>query len=461
MGRYREIDYRGKKFESVADFARHYGMEPELVLSRIHRGQPLEQAIENSRQDTRKIEVDGCSFISIADAARHFKISGDLAQSRLSRGWTPEQAFGMTQRARAKIGSRAKEIEVFGEKHPSLKLLAKHYGLTVAMIQHRVRVKKMSYEEAVSFQKVREISCHDVVYPSIASLARKYSINQGTLVSRIGRGMTPEQAVTAPILKYSPNKSGVIYLIKNHLEQKTYVGLTRFTPESRLKSHFKASRRGRGKNGSLHEAMRVYPHEAFTIEEVDRADNGASLERLEQLHIRKHKSLMPKGYNQNVGGAASGGQIKKGFKVGRKSFGSFAEACRHHGIDQGTCMNRLKRGWSAQKAFTQKAEVFDKSKPVKVFGKAYASLKEAADRNNADYKKVFHHVKYMNETPEQAIKGLAGKSRKITIEGVEYKYLKDACRAYGVKVTTVLARVRIQGMTREQAILVGKNKNQA
>lgn len=366
----------------------------------------------------------------------------------------------MKERPKPAVGSRARAVKVFGKTYPSLKLLAEAFGVSVSMIQHRTRELGMSYEEAVSFQKVREVTCRGKTYPSIAALARKYSLNAGTVTSRIQRGMSPEQAATAPILKYQANKPGTIYLITNLVTGLKYVGLTKSTIGSRLKAHFKASAIGRGSAESLHEAMRKFPRAAFRIEEIDHAKDSNQLEKLEQHYIARYNTMYPLGYNQNIGGAASGGQLKKNFKVGKKSFESYAEACRYYGIDEGTCMNRLKRGWSVKKAVTTPPENFDKSQKAEAFGRTYPSLRAASEENNADYKKVFHHVKYMGETPEQAIKSVAGKSRNVVVEGVEYPFLKDACEAYGVKLHTVLYRIRKKGMTLEEAITTPKMTNQ-
>lgn len=460
MGRYRTIKYKGQKFDSVADFARHYGMDPKLVLHRIYRGKTPHQAITQTYSNRVHIKVGKKNFDSIADACRYYGFNHNLIKGRLNNGWSPDEAFGLVNRPKPIVGTRAKSIKVFGKTYPSLKMLAEAYGITVSMIQHRVRERGMSYEDAISFQKVREVSCFGKTYPTKAALAKAFSINTGTLVGRIRNGMSPEQAVTAPIQEYQPDKPGTIYLITNQVTRMQYVGLTRSTIKSRLKAHFKSSKIGRGNDVSLHESMRVFPKQAFIIEKIDHAENSEKLQALEQYYIAKYNTLAPHGYNQNIGGAVSGGLNKIEFKVGSKTFESFADACRYYGIDEGTCMNRIKRDWSVEKAFTTPPEKFDKSQSVEVFGSIYPSLTAASIQNNADYKKVFYHVKYMNETPEQAIKAVAGKSRKVFVEGVEYPFMKDACEAYGVKVATVCFRMRVKGMTLEEAITTPKMKNQ-
>lgn len=460
MGKYRTIKFKGKKFDSVAEFAQHYGMDPKLVLGRLYKGKTPYQAISQPYSNHVKIRVGKKHFKSIAGACRYYGFSQHIIQSRLKRGWSPNEAFQLKKRPKPAVGPRARSVKVFGKTYPSLKLLAEAFGISVSMIQQRTRELGMSHEEAVSFQKVREVTCHGKTYPSIAALAREYSLNAGTVTSRIKRGMSPAQAVTAPVLKYQPNKPGTIYLITNKVTGMMYVGLTRSTINSRLKAHFKASAIGRGKAESLHEAMRKFPRAAFKIKEIDHAKDSKQLQELEQHYIVHYNTMVPHGYNQNIGGAVSGGQSNKNFKVGRKSFVSYAEACRYYGINESTCLNRIKRGWPLKKAFTTPPENFDTSQKVEAFGRTYPSLKAASEENNADYKKVFYHVKHMDEAPEQAIKSLAGKSRKVVVEGVEYPLLKNACEAYGVKLHTVLYRIRKKGMTLEEAITTSRMKNQ-
>ena len=459
MGKLRKVSYKGKEFKSVADFARYYKKDPELVLGRINKGKTPHEAITLPYSNRVPICVAHTNFDSIAEACRKLGFRQKLVENRLRSGWSVDEAFEIIERSKPQVGSRAKSVKVHGRKYPSIKILAKEFGLTVSMIDRRVRILGMSYEQAVSFKKVREIKCYGKTYPSKAALARAYSMNVGTLVSRLSKGMSSEQAVSAPIQNYLHKQPGTIYIITNLITGMKYVGLTRSSIQSRLNSHFKSSKLGRGKEKSLHEAMRVFPKDAFTIEAIDFAEDSSKLQELEQYYISEYKTVYPNGYNQNIGGSVSGGVGKHRIRVRNRVFESFAEACRFFDIDEGTCMNRIKRGWNLEKSFTTPPENFDKSQSVIVKGITYDSLKEASKRNGADYKKVFYHVKYMKETPEKAILALAGKSRKVTVNGVEYPYLQDACKAYGVKVATVLYRKRVKGMTLEEAITSPKMKN--
>lgn len=316
----------------------------------------------------------------------------------------------------------------------------------------------MSVEEALTTPPVREIECHGEPFASVAQLARRYGINAGTLVSRIQRGMSPEQAVSQPIQRYESSRRQIVYLIENEANGKKYVGITQGDIQTRLKAHLKAAALGRGGPGTLHEAMRDFPCDAFSINVIEHAANTEELSKLETHWIAKLQTLAPAGYNQNIGGAVSGGQTAVPVSAFGTNYPSIAEACRINGVDEGTYMNRISRGWSAEKALSEPATSFDKSDPVTVFGKTHPSLKAACKANGCRYRTVFHRVRYRGQDPEQAIKETRGKTLKVSVGGVEYKNLRIACEAHGMKYGTVIARMR-RGLNAEEAILTPLKKN--
>ena len=240
-----------------------------------------EQKMVNPPKGTA-IQVNGIHFSSISAAARHFGLQPKLVDSRLRKGWSVDEAFGLCERQKRTVGSRAKEISVDGKLYPSRTALCEAYGISKAMFYHRTTTLGMSCEEAISFGKTRGIECNGVRYPSIAALAREHSLNPGTLVSRLRSGMSPVQAVSAPIQKYKRKKGGSIYQITNNVEGKSYIGLTKATLETRLNSHFKAAKNGRGGRGSLHEAMRNFLRAAFSIKKIATADSSRRLQELER-----------------------------------------------------------------------------------------------------------------------------------------------------------------------------------
>jgi len=94
--------------------------------------------------------------------------------------------------------------------------------------------------------------------------------------------------------------SGFIYLITNTINDRQYVGQTTKTIEARWREHVMFSKRGKGM--ILCSAIRLFGPDAFSIVEIDRADNIDRLNELEQQHIAKLGTLSPGGYNLQLGG---------------------------------------------------------------------------------------------------------------------------------------------------------------
>lgn len=91
----------------------------------------------------------------------------------------------------------------------------------------------------------------------------------------------------------------LIYKITNIVNRKPYIGQTKFSVESRWKSHKKDARRG--VNSHFYKALRKYGPENFKIEILASAPNKEQLDYLEQLFIVLFDSI-ENGYNSTFGG---------------------------------------------------------------------------------------------------------------------------------------------------------------
>jgi len=114
-----------------------------------------------------------------------------------------------------------------------------------------------------------------------------------------------------PVLEPSPKmaseeKTMIVYLIRNTINKKLYVGQTCQSLERRWGLHLKAAR---GKSRfPIHCAIRKYGSKVFTIVEIDRATSRKELNALEARYITEYNSMIPSGYNRTAGGAGFGGQ---------------------------------------------------------------------------------------------------------------------------------------------------------
>ena len=94
-------------------------------------------------------------------------------------------------------------------------------------------------------------------------------------------------------------KIGFIYIIKNKVNSKVYIGQTRKTIEKRFKEHLSNIER---RTCPIYLAMKKYGIENFYIEELMQTENN-ELDFYEKFFISKYNSVCPFGYNVLQGGS--------------------------------------------------------------------------------------------------------------------------------------------------------------
>lgn len=101
-------------------------------------------------------------------------------------------------------------------------------------------------------------------------------------------------------------KTGNIYLIRNIVNGKCYVGRTLKSAEFRLKDHFRTARRG--SNFAIHSAIRLYGESNFTVETLETCDVKA-LNGMEKYYIAVYDTHIDNGngYNMTSGGESTSG----------------------------------------------------------------------------------------------------------------------------------------------------------
>jgi group I intron endonuclease len=101
-------------------------------------------------------------------------------------------------------------------------------------------------------------------------------------------------------------KKGYVYLIKNLVNGKCYVGQTVKSVKKRTKEHFRAARNGSGY--AIHKAIRKYGEGAFSINLLVTCD-ASILDTLERYFIKSYGTSIfsGSGYNMTLGGGATSG----------------------------------------------------------------------------------------------------------------------------------------------------------
>ena len=154
-------------------------------------------------------------------------------------------------------------------------------------------------------------------------------------------------------------------MIRNIINGKVYIGKTKGVPAKRWECHQRDARKGR--NLMLHQAIRKYGAENFTVETLA-SDilTVAELNELEKAFITKFRSYPPnlgRGYNMSPGGDG-GAEIRLGKKQGPDARRKVAEYRKSHPVVAGSetarKISRALKGrrftpaWSARKSDAQR-----------------------------------------------------------------------------------------------------------
>jgi hypothetical protein len=93
-----------------------------------------------------------------------------------------------------------------------------------------------------------------------------------------------------------------VYLIKNEVNNKKYVGITKHSIESRFEDHVRCSKSLNKERRLLYQAMKKYGSENFKIEMLEECESGKIYEA-EQKWIKHYRSNdYGYGYNMTAGG---------------------------------------------------------------------------------------------------------------------------------------------------------------
>jgi hypothetical protein len=108
----------------------------------------------------------------------------------------------------------------------------------------------------------------------------------------------------------------IIYKILNKINGKIYIGQTIGTLEHRMSQH-KANNK---KNSIIGKAIQKYGWNNFDVEVIDEAETIEELNNKEIYWIGYYKSLVPNGYNIEIGGknAPNGEEIRQKISIANK-----------------------------------------------------------------------------------------------------------------------------------------------
>lgn len=127
-------------------------------------------------------------------------------------------------------------------------------------------------------------------------------------------------------------------------------------------------------------------------------------------------------------------------------YSSLAEFCRVIGADYNTVRAKIQLGFSLEEAITNK----NIPNSIEYKGQVFSSITDACNALGLGYYKVCMRLAN-GWSLEEALNPMGRKS--VTVKGVEYPSLKNACLKYNLSYDKVRYKVKSTGMSAEEAIL--------
>ena len=141
-----------QKTQSIKMIAAKADLPYTTVLHRLNAGKTIEEAIQKERASERPIIIENKRYSSIVDAARVYGIAAKRIAWRIDNGWSPEEAVGLRKRATKKQPSRrGKEITIQEQKFESIAAAAKAFQVSRALLNSRLS-KGLTPEQALELE---------------------------------------------------------------------------------------------------------------------------------------------------------------------------------------------------------------------------------------------------------------------------------------------------------------------
>lgn len=123
------------------------------------------------------------------------------------------------------------------------------------------------------------------------------------------------------------------------------------------------------------------------------------------------------------------------------------DAAEIYSLDKELIRNRLKSGWTGRQAVEIDSPKRPGAKPLLIDGNSYESIRHAARTFNLDPHILSTRLRY-GWTPEEAAEisprdsNLKGLPKEVIVNGIKFKSIKDATKAYGISYSKVKDRLQ-------------------
>ena len=187
-------DYKGTEYVDQTAMCNAYGIKVGTYRARISAGWSQKDALLPlkripKRKDTTMDHL-GNVFDSEADMAKAYNVDPALLHTRLAQGMNIENALTKPRQ------ERGEAVDHKGIKHPSFKAMCKRYGKDITMVKKRLK-SGMSLKDALETPS-RKATVKDHcgnMYSSINEMCEAYNINRTTYNNRIKNGWSQKDAL--------------------------------------------------------------------------------------------------------------------------------------------------------------------------------------------------------------------------------------------------------------------------
>jgi len=385
MGVSKKIEYDGRIYESITEFVEAHGLHYRNTSRRYKSGWNLEECINPSirkRPSSRGslITVNGKSYASKGEAAYFHGIKQQTFSKRLRSGWTPEQAAGV-ETPPPREPTNVKSCSLLGKTFLSKRARNKYFNLgdrTEDLIDTRIE-NGWSERQAAGLD----------------SPPHRFRNDDGT--KRAG-GWLAAETIDGKTYPKTAKGNFKLYVIKNSVNSKEYVGITISCLDKRWRGHCREAF-GLNENNKFKNALRKHGKENFSIELIRHdAKNWPELEEQEKVEIKK-RDCVKNGYNTSGGGGINS---SKPITINGVLYASQTSAAESFEIDDYLFNSRLGAGWSPEQA----AGLVDPNKPysreIRIGDKVYPSEKNACESEGKNYKTVWARIHEYGWTIKQA-----------------------------------------------------------
>ena len=419
-------------YPSICAAARAFGIDPNLVISRLYRGWPLHRALTATRQamgSNLAVTVHGQEYRSVQAACTALRVSYSRVITRLRSGWDIERAVETPSGIGGLTKALKKPVVIASKRYESIAAAARAYGLDPSIVRERI-YGGWSLKDALSTPVQQGTGGKSVTisgrrYPSICAAAHAHGVSKATVLSRIASRWKLKDAVSTPAVSTQPIPI-------------TFRG-------QRFESVEEAANALGVNSSSLKALRRRGMSDDSALEELIAREKGRS--KLLAQRERFKARVREQGY---VGQA--------GIELRGVRYATLAALADSFAVSPATLRNRLRLGWTLEQAvgLAERPKGVRNIKEVTINGRVFPNMSVAARHFGVSWDVARYRLQ-VGATPAQAF-GLEPfeprprrvQGRQIVVAGERFVSLSEACRRFDKSLGVITERLG-RGETPKQA----------